>query len=225
MQTRGARMEAEFWHERWKAGQIGFHEGRVNPMLASYLDRLALAPGARIFLPLCGKTRDIGWLRGQGYRPVGAELSGIAIAQLFDEIGLTAAVNDAGDLKRHAAGGVEVFEGDIFDLDAATLGPVDAVFDRAALVALPEAMRGRYAAHVGAIAGRAPQLLVSFVYDQAAMAGPPFSVKGDEIAALYGAGYAIDLLDDRAVPNGLKGVCPARAQTWLMTAHSGAMRD
>lgn len=212
-------MDADFWHERWREGRIGFHEGRVNPMLASYLDRLTLAPGARIFLPLCGKTRDIGWLRDQGFRPVGAELSGVAIGQLFDEMGTTAEVTDKGRLKRHVAGGIEVFEGDIFDLDAETLGPVDAVFDRAALVALPQAMRGRYARHVAAITGCAPQLLVSFVYDQAAMAGPPFSVEGDEIAALYGASHAVELLDDREVPNGLKGICPARAHTWLMTAH------
>lgn len=213
-------MERDFWHRRWHEGRIGFHEGRVNPMLARYLDRLSLAPGARIFLPLCGKSFDLGWLRARGFHPVGAELSGIAIGQLFDEMGLTPQVTAAGPLKRHAAGGVEVFEGDIFDLTAATLGPVDAVFDRAALVALPEAMRAGYAAHVGTITGRAPQLLVTFVYDQAAMEGPPFSVRGPEIAALYGADYTIERLDDREVPGGLKGVIPARAETWLMRARA-----
>jgi len=210
-------MDAEFWHERWREGRIGFHEGRVNPMLASHLGRLGLAPGARVFLPLCGKTVDIGWLREQGFRPVGAELSPIAIAELFDELGLAPEITAQDALRRHAAGGVEVFEGDIFDLDAATLGPIDAVFDRAALVALPEAMRGRYAAHVAAITGRAPQLIVTFVYDEAAMEGPPFSVEGDEVARHYRADYTAAMIDDRDVPGGLKGICPARAQTWLMT--------
>ncbi|GAB4285221.1 MAG: thiopurine S-methyltransferase [Roseovarius sp.] len=210
-------MDPEFWHARWKAGQIGFHEGRVNPMLASHLPRLQLAPAARVFLPLCGKTRDIAWLAEQGLRPVGAELSGIAIAQLFDEMGCEAVREPAGRLMRHHAGAVEVFEGDIFDLDAETLGPVAAVFDRAALVALPAQMRARYGRHVTALCRRAPQLLVSFVYDQSVMAGPPFSVEGDEIAAIYGDAYAVELIDDREVPGGLKGFCPARAQTWAMT--------
>ncbi len=213
-------MERDFWHRRWQEGRIGFHEGRVNPMLAKYLGRLGLAPGARVLLPLCGKSCDLAWLRERGYRPVGAELSPIAIAELFDEMGLVPRVTSAGPLKRHEAGGVEVFEGDIFDLTAAALGPVDAVFDRAALVALPDAMRPGYAAHVSAIAGHAPQLLVTFVYDQAAMDGPPFSVTGDEVAALYGADYAVELLDDREVPGGLKGVVPARAETWLMRARA-----
>ncbi|WP_111733049.1 thiopurine S-methyltransferase [Roseovarius amoyensis] len=213
-------MEQEFWHQRWQDGRVGFHEGRVNPMLAKYLDQLEPAPGARIFLPLCGKTVDLGWLRDQGYRPVGAELSGIAIGELFAELDLTPEVTPAGPLKRHAADGIEVFEGDIFDLTAQVLGPVDAVFDRAALIALPEAMRGDYAAHVTAITGRAPQLMVTFDYDQTAMAGPPFSVTGAEVAALYGADYTIERLDAREVPGGLKGFCPAQAETWLMTARA-----
>jgi len=220
MQTGDAAMERDFWHQRWQEGRTGFHEGRVNPMLAKYLDRLVPAPGARIFVPLCGKTVDIGWLHDQGYRPVGAELSGIAIGELFAELGLTPEITTAGPLKRHTADGIEVFEGDIFDLTAAVLGPVDAVFDRAALIALPESMRGDYAAHVTAITARARQLMVTFDYDQAALAGPPFSVTGAEVAKLYGAEYEIERLDAREVPGGLKGVCPAQAETWLMTARA-----
>lgn len=210
-------MDAQFWHERWQAGQIGFHEGHVNRMLATHLDKLPVKPGARIFLPLCGKTRDIAWLRERGYRVAGAELSGIAIAQLFDEMELKPEVTPVGPLRRHAAGGVEVFEGDIFDLNPAALGPVDAVFDRAALVALPEEERRSYARHIAAITGRAPQLLVTFVYDPEEMAGPPFSVEGAEVGELYDAAYRVEMLDDRDVPGGLKGLCAARAQAWLLT--------
>jgi thiopurine S-methyltransferase len=209
-------MDAQFWHERWQTGQIGFHEGRVNRMLAAHLDRLPVAPGARIFLPLCGKTRDIAWLREQGYRVAGVELSGLAIAQLFDEMELTPEVTPDGPLRRHAAGGVEVVEGDIFDLTSGALGPVDAVFDRAALVALPEEVRERYARHVAAITGNAPQLLVTFVYDPEEMAGPPFPVEGAEVNEIYGAAYRVEMLDDRDVPGGLKGICAARAQAWLL---------
>lgn len=210
-------MDAQFWHDRWQTGRIGFHEGRVNRMLEAYLDRLPVAPGARLFLPLCGKTRDIAWLRERGYLVAGAELSGVAIAELFEEMTLTPEATTDGKLTRHKAGRVEVFEGDIFDLTAGTLGPVDAVFDRAALVALPPEMRERYAAHVTEITKAAPQLLVSFVYDQRAMQGPPFSVPDEEVRRHYDAAYRVALLDDRDVPGGLKGICPARARAWLMT--------
>ena len=211
-------MDAQFWHERWQAGQVGFHEGRVNRMLEAYHDRLPVAAGARMFLPLCGKTRDIAWLRDRGYRVAGCELSGIAIAQLFEEMDLIPEVTALGPLNRHSADGVAVFEGDIFDLTAAALGPVEAVFDRAALVALPEGMRAQYARHIAEITGRAPQLLVSFTYDPELMDGPPFPVEDDEIMRHYGATYRVELLDDRDVPGGLKGICPARAKAWMMTA-------
>ena len=209
-------MEAEFWHKRWQSGRIGFHQGQVNRMLERYHDRLPVAAGARFFVPLCGKTRDIAWLLEQGYRVAGAELSGLAIGQLFDEMGLTAEVTQHGPLRRHAAQGVEVFEGDIFDLDAETLGPIDAVFDRAALVALPEEVRGRYCAHLSLITANAPQLLVSFVYDQSAMSGPPFSVPDAEIFRHYRSTYEISLLADVDVEGGLKGICPAREKAWLL---------
>ncbi|WP_397541606.1 thiopurine S-methyltransferase [Roseovarius salis] len=211
-------MDAQFWHERWQTGQIGFHEGHVNRMLKTYINRLQMADGARVFLPLCGKTRDIAWLKERGYRVVGSELSGIAIAELFDEMELAPEVTGDAALRRHAAGGVEVFEGDFFALTPDTLGPVHGVFDRAALVALPQDLRQRYARQMIRLTAPAPQLLVTFVYDTARMDGPPFSVEETEIRELYGAEYGVEMLDDLDVPGGLKGICPARAQAWLLTA-------
>jgi len=209
-------MEAAFWRDRWAQNQIGFHEAGGNAALRAHLPALGLAPGARLFLPLCGKTRDIAWLRAQ-FRVVGVERSVTAVEQLFDEMGLTPQVADAGPLRRYAAPGVEVFAGDVFDLDAAALGPVDAVCDRAALVALPPAMRARYAAHGRAITAAAPQLLIVFEYDQAAMDGPPFAVDAAEVARVHGGGYAARRLATAPVDGGLKGVCPADEVVWLLT--------
>lgn len=210
-------MEADFWHERWENAQIGFHEGEVNRMLAAHLGALSIAPGSRIFLPLCGKTRDIAWLLAKGYRVVGAELSEIAVQQLFDELPLVPKVTRTGPLKRYAAEGIDILVGDIFDLTPEVLGPVDAVFDRAALVALPEEMRGRYTNHIATVTQRAPQLLVTFEYDQSVMKGPPFSLSQSEIEDRYGAHYDITLLADAEVQGGLKGVCPAREKALRLT--------
>lgn len=209
-------MEADFWHTRWENMQIGFHEGEVNRMLAAHLAALGLAPGARLFLPLCGKTRDIAWLRAQGYRVAGAELSEIAVRQLFEEMGVTPQVTEAGPLRRYAAERIDIFVGDIFDLTADLLGAVDAVYDRAALVALPEAMRGRYAAHLAAITAIAPQLLITFEYDPAVMQGPPFSLTNADVRACHGARYDISVLAEADVPGGLKGICPARERALLL---------
>lgn len=209
-------VDRDFWLTRWQNNQIGFHEGVPNTLLVAHFAALGVPEGGRVFVPLCGKSSDMGWLRAQGFTVVGVELSRLAVEQFFGELGLAPVITSAGRLERFAAAGVTVFVGDVFDLDAATLGPVDAVYDRAALVALPEPLRGRYAARVVAVSGAAPQLLLTFEYDQSCQKGPPFSVGEEEVRALYGAAYRLECAEARDVPGGLRGVCPARESAWVM---------
>jgi thiopurine S-methyltransferase len=209
-------MDQNFWLNRWQSNQIGFHEGAPNALLVSHFAALGVPAGGRIFVPLCGKSHDMRWFRAQGFRVVGAELSRLAVEQFFAELGLTPEVSIAGRLERFEAEGVTIFVGDIFDLDLDTLGLVDAVYDRAALVALPAPLREHYTAHLIASTGAAPQLLVTFEYDQACQPGPPFSVVEAEVVAHYGATYRVDRAEMREVPGGLKGVCPAEESIWLI---------
>ncbi|MEZ5081033.1 MAG: thiopurine S-methyltransferase [Thermoleophilia bacterium] len=208
-------MEHGFWHERWQRGQIAFHEGTTNQRLSACFHELACAPGSRVFVPLCGKTRDIAWLLGHGYHVVGAELSPLAVEELFRELDVEPAVSDDGRVLHHSDPDLRVHVGDIFDLTPDTLGPVDAVYDRAAFVALPADLRARYVDHLVRLTGAAPQLLVTMDYDQALMSGPPFSIDEAEVRARYSDRYDIRGVDDAEMPGGLKGV-PAREQAWLL---------
>ncbi|MHB1329800.1 MAG: thiopurine S-methyltransferase [Gemmatimonadales bacterium] len=209
-------MDADFWHTKWAANETGFHEGAPNALLVRHLHRLGAPAGGRFLLPLCGKSQDIPWLVGQGFRVVGAELSPIAVEQFFTELGVRPDVTSIGRLTRYRTTSIEIFCGDIFDLTALVVGRIDAIYDRAALVALPAELRGRYAKHLVEIAGTVPQLLISFDYDQAAMDGPPFSVKGQEIANLYLKTHRPSLLEQREVAGGLKGQCEASEQAWIL---------
>ena len=210
-------MDASYWRDRWAQNQIAFHESKVNPLLVEYFDQLSLPAAGRIFVPLCGKTIDIHWLRSRGQRVAGAELSELAVQQLFMELGVTPDCVVSGRLTRYSAPGIDIFQGDIFDLARADLGAVDGVYDRGALVALPQPLRRRYATHLAAITKQASQLLVSITYEQGRSTGPPFSVTGDEIARLYEGAYRPQLLGSAPVPGGLKGKCPASDDTWLLT--------
>lgn len=209
-------MEPDFWHARWENSQIGFHEGNPNALLVKHLPRLSLAPGARIFLPLCGKTRDIFWLLSQGFKVAGAELSALAVEQLFAELGIAPVISAAGPLTHYSAPALDIFQGDIFDLSRQALGPVDAIYDRAALVALPASMRARYAAHLMDLTATAPQLLLCFEYDQSLVNGPPFSVAPEETRALYGAAYGVSLLESTPLAGGLKGKYETTEHVWLL---------
>lgn len=209
-------MDAQFWHDRWTSNEIGFHKSEANPLLVKYIDELSLAKGSRIFLPLCGKTLDIGWLLSRGYQVAGAELSGIAIQQLFAQLGVTPTITKVGAFDHYHAPQLDIFVGDIFNVTPEMLGQVDGVYDRAALVALPQQMRARYTAHLASLTAHAPQLLISFEYDQQAMEGPPFSVTTAEIQQQYGPRYDITVLASLDVPGGLKGRCPAAERVYVL---------
>ena len=212
------KMDAEFWHERWRTNATGFHEQKPNRLLVEHFRNIFGERELRVFLPLCGKTRDIGWLLSKGYRIAGVELSETAVTQLFADLDLIPEVRQLGDLTRFAAAGMDIFVGDAFDLSAAALGPVDVIYDRAALVALPSKMRANYAAHLMQITRLAPQFLVTFEYDQSRMEGPPFSVAEEEIRRCYGRSYSLKRAASVEVAGGLKGSCPATENAWVLRA-------
>lgn len=209
-------MDHGFWLQRWQENKIAFHEGAVNALLSQAFHRLALAAGDRVFVPLCGKSVDLAWLAAQGCRVVGIELSRSAVEAAFADMGVAPEISEVGKLVLFRSDDVEVFVGDIFDLSAEALGPVDAVYDRAALVALPEAMRVSYAAHLAAITNTARQLLITFDYDQAQMEGPPFSVDSAEVTALYGTRYRPEIAATKPITGSLAERCSGTEYAWLL---------
>lgn len=193
-------MEPEFWHQRWAAGQIGFHQDRTSPMLAAHWDACGVADGAQVFVPLCGKSLDMHWLAACGHRVLGVELSQAAVDAFFAEAGLVPEVRASALGLHHVAGTIEIITGDVFALDAAALAGCTGVFDRAALIALPEPLRARYLASVyGALPSGCRGLLVTLEFPQGQKAGPPFAVDGDEIRAGLSSQWQVDLLERRDI--------------------------
>jgi thiopurine S-methyltransferase len=209
-------MEATFWLNRWQTNQTGWHEPTVNQLLITHFPSLNVALGNRVFVPLCGKSLDLGWLLSYGYAVAGAELSELAVTQLFAKLGIEPSISDVGKFKLFHGEKIDIFVGDFFDLSREILGPVDAVYDRAALVALPESIRVQYTAHLKAITGMAPQLIIGYEYDQTVVPGPPFSVTSEELHRHYSDSYSLTLLARIEVPGGLKGKCPATEHIWRL---------
>lgn len=209
-------MDPSFWHQRWQNNEIAFHEAEPNQLLVKYFETLSLAEGARVFLPLCGKTHDIAWLRANGLRVAGAELSQLAIEQLFIELGVSPTISAFGDILHYSAENIDIYVGDIFNVSAKALGAVDAIYDRAALVALPLEMRQRYTKHLAEMTNQSSQLLITYEYNQDVMDGPPFSVSNEEVKRHYQDKYTLTLLASGDVPGGLKGRCAAVENIWLL---------
>ncbi|MEM7377236.1 MAG: thiopurine S-methyltransferase [Pseudomonadota bacterium] len=213
-------MDPAFWLSRWRDNRIGFHLDAVNPALVDHVDTLSLAPASRVFVPLCGKSLDLDWLLSRGHRVVGIELADASVQAVFDRLGLQPHVTECGALVHYHADELDLFVGDVFALDGDTLGDVDAVYDRAALVALPAAMRARYAAHLQTLSGAIPQLLVTLDYDQDTLDGPPFAVSPDQVEAFYAARYHCHVLHTAFDPTGLKGRVAVTERVWHLIPRS-----
>lgn len=179
-------MKKDFWLERWEREAIGFHQNEINPYLCEYWQELHLARGSMVFVPLCGKSQDMLWLRKQGHQVMGVELSNIAVQAFFKENGYTPHHVTRGKFAHFEADGIRILCGDFFDLSKDDLAKVGAVYDRASLIALPPEMRERYVRHLASILPPAMQiLLITVDYPQPEMQGPPFSVSSGEVEALY----------------------------------------
>jgi thiopurine S-methyltransferase len=209
-------MDEDFWQSRWRQNQIGFHEDRANSLLLRFFDRLDLRADDRVFVPLCGKSFDLDWLIGQKFHVVGVEFNKEAVEEVFARLNLVPNVDVVGPLLRYRAKAIDIFAGDFFELTESVLGPVNAVYDRAALVALPSAMRERYARHLADLTISAPQLLVTFDYDQTHMEGPPFSVSEAEVQRHYGAQYAVEQLASNVISGPLSQRCEGDENTWFL---------
>lgn len=193
-------MDHEFWHNAWEQGKTGWRQRRQNTRLQRYWPELGLQTGSSVLVPLCGDSPDMLWLLENGHQVIGCDLSDIGLRRflLDHDIRYTEAVIADGDGIEFQAENLRLVCGDFLALTPAQMGPVDAVYDRAATVAMPPELRQLYANKMIELTESGPAvepvqgLLISFDYDQQKMAGPPFSVPPDEVNRLYGASFVIN---------------------------------
>lgn len=183
------------WLQCWRDRRTDdFHQQTVNPFLTRFWPGLELARGSRIFVPLCGKSLDMIWLAGQGHEVIGVELSPIAVRAFFLENGLKPIRRRLGKFTLWQHGRLSILCGDYFSLTEADLGRIDTVYDRAALTALPEDIRGRYVVQLrlAVTASAAVFLLTTEDAEEQESIEQAFGVAA-EIKALYSEAYEIEL--------------------------------
>jgi thiopurine S-methyltransferase len=188
-------MTPEFWLNRWRRSELGWHEEEINRHLARHWPDLGLARHARVLVPLCGKSRDMLWLAGIGHGVIGIDISPLAAEQFFAESQLDPQIDAIGSFQRYRVDEITLLVGDFFDLQSDHLAGVSAVYDRASLIALPPEIRPRYASHLASLLPAAVQsLLITLEYDQSRMKGPPFAVSEQEVRALFERTFRVEVL-------------------------------
>lgn len=189
-------MEHAFWHARWAEGRIGFHQDEFNSQLQAYWSGLDVGSEGQVLVPLCGKSSDMLWLREQGHPVMGVELSQSACEAFFAERNAEPVVRRGATYLHYGCDGVELLCGDVFSLSAAQLKDVRAVYDRAALVALPPEMRKQYARMlIERLPAGVSVLLITMEFE--GEQGPPFSVVESEVGALFSSRFQVERLSER----------------------------
>ncbi|MFV5215852.1 thiopurine S-methyltransferase [Azonexus caeni] len=183
------------WKQNWRANRIDFHLDHVHPLLQRCWAEVGVAPAARVFVPLCGKSLDLMWLHGQGHDIVGVELSTVAVNAFFRESRLRPQRSAHGALECWAQERLTIHCGDFFALRREDLAGVSAVYDRAALTALPEALRPAYVAHLRAILPDDCRILLLTVEDlDDGESEADASGSSAEVEGLYAAHFRVRLL-------------------------------
>ena len=184
----------ELWQQSWRDGRMAFHQPEVNPLLVHYWPSLGLSPAARVFVPLCGRSLDLLWLAERGHQVVGCELSPVAVRDFFRLQRVRPRRTRQGALTLWQHGAIRIYCGDFFALTPEHLGPIAAVYDRAALTALPESVRWRYVEHLRRLLPEScPVFLLTAEDPEEGETEDRYPEISGEITRLYRAHYAIDL--------------------------------
>ena len=179
-------MKANFWHDMWNSGKVGFHQADVNHYLITHWSKLRLQGNENVLVPLCGKSLDMIWLTEQGHTVLGVELNPKALTEFLAENNIAAESIEQANHCGYKMPDMTLLCGDFFHLTAEQCADIHIVYDRAALVALPPEMRKQYVAHLQQILPKGSQfLLVTMEYEQSQMSGPPFSVPEPEVLELF----------------------------------------
>lgn len=191
-------MDGNFWLDRWQRHEIGFHQSQVQPALKAHWPKLSIASDAAVLVPLCGKSIDMAWLAARGHTVIGAELAEQAVDAFFAEQGVVPDVAVVGSHIVKSSGAIQIWCGDFFALDRQALPVIGAVYDRAALVAMPPEMQASYVAQISRLLpAQAEGLLIGLDYDTGQMQGPPFALSQQRVRSLYEATFDIHVIDAR----------------------------
>jgi thiopurine S-methyltransferase len=184
------------WKERWETGNTRWHKSDVYPVLEKYLDEKILdafpAGGARIFVPLCGKTVDMHYMATK--RKV-AEVVGVdgvrkameEFSRLHPDLNVqTVGASPHGPFEQWKGESITLLQGDFFDVDARVVGgSFDAVWDRGAMVAIDPSLRGRYVQTLGKVLVKPGGRILLSALSHSKRMGPPFSLEESEVRRLY----------------------------------------
>jgi hypothetical protein len=163
-----------FWDERFEKGFTPWDRGGVPERLRSFVAATAgvrppgLTPGApAVLIPGCGCAYELAFLSEAGWDATAIDFSPVAVAAARQAVG--------------PQWQGRVVEADFFQYQPAA--PLDLIYERAFLCALPRAMWPQVAARWAALLPPGALLAGYFFFDNNPK-GPPFGIAREQLDAL-----------------------------------------
>ncbi len=198
-------MNNDFWLSAWQRGGIGFHHNTANLFLKKFFPSLEIKPDGRILVPLCGKTKDMMWLKQQGFFVTGIELSPIPCRDFFIENNLPFFIKTQKNFTYYKSDKIEIYCGDFFDFT--TIQTFQVIYDCAALVAFPFDERRRYAKHIIQLSEKNTIMLLFVIETDNESTQSPFSVCQQEVQELYQQYFKIELIERFIIKKKFRYLC------------------
>ncbi|OKY27956.1 hypothetical protein [Thalassotalea sp. PP2-459] len=205
-------MEANFWHKCWERNTLGFHQVEYHPLLervvlpellkdeCSTKQHVGVWPNKRVLVPLSGKSDDMIWF-AEYANVVGSELSKIACQDFFKEKQLNIQPKRDGDFFVYRHENISLWQGDFFSLTTDLVGEFDWIYDRAALIALPETMQQSYVNQLKSFINPHTTLfLLTLEFPTDEMSGPPFPVDELRVSELF-SDHSVTCLHAQTLPD------------------------
>lgn len=200
---------AEFWTDRWKEGNTGWHRQEVNAYLIKYVDELTGGRAkVRVFVPLCGKSVDMLWLADQGHAVIGVEVAKKAIENFFLENNLSftveivkmAAESEPVDKYKCNEKDITIFCCNLFSVTEDDVGGrFDAIWDRGSLSAVAPTFNDngkRYTKKMHSLlASDGNYMLESHYYEVDRGMRPPACISEELRNEIYGEDFIIRELE------------------------------
>jgi len=194
-------MDHQSWLDRWIEGRIGFHEEAVTPGLKAHWSKLKLPTQSTVFVPLCGKSKDMHYFASLGHRVVGSELSDIACKAFFEELGMIPVYTQTSRYTRYEHGAITLYCGDLFALEANDLPNIDAIYDCKALIALPPEFRETYLKKLIQLSSGAKPTLLITMHSEGGPVGAPYPIHEKEVEALFARHYEVLIVQSEPLDN------------------------
>ena len=196
------------WESMWVGNMAGWHEADGNAMMWKRFPQLIAdnfpdrqPHDLRVFVPLCGKAKDMYLLYKMGFTVTGVEFASQPIAEFFAENSITTQNTPKTKTdKQYTAskdGRIQIGQGDLFryTTDNLPFPEYDIIWDRGSFEAINNEDRPRYVDLLSRLLTKQGfYFMHSTDYDLSEYRGPPLAANTDVIKK-YFADMSVEFLD------------------------------